>query len=222
MRQTIDSPANSAIKHAVILCHPDPQSFNGAIAQTYCHAVRARHREVVVRDLYRLGFDPVLTAAEQPSSEAFVPSADVAAELAALEDAQVIVFVYPIWFGTPPAMMKGYVERVMGAGFGHRQMRERKGFSAVAGKHLISISTSGNSIQWLEEQGAWRSLRTVFDTYLTNAFSMASTEHLHLSNIVAGMSDRAAREQLFLVTQFANATCAKLLMDEHKPEVSVA
>lgn len=220
MREQPDDHLSSGLKHAVILCHPDPQSFNAAVAQTYCEAVRARHRGTVVRDLYRLEFDPVLKASEQPSSQPFVPSEDVAAELTAIEDAAVIVLIYPIWFGTPPAMMKGYVERVLGAGFGHRLMCDPSEGSVVAGKHLLSISTSGNSIQWLEGQGAWLSLRNVFDTYLTNAFSMASNEHLHLSGIVEDMGDKAVREELLRVTQTADATCARLLDAARKPQVA--
>ena len=212
----------SGANHVVILCHPNPQSFNATIARTYCDAVCGRHRGAVIRDLYQLGFDPVLKASEQPSSQLFVPADDVAAELAALEEADVIVLVYPIWFGTPPAMLKGYVERVMGAGFGHRQMREQGKGSAAAGKHLVSISTSGNGIQWLDGQGAWQSLKTVFDAYLANAFSMASTDHLHVSNVVEGMNNQAVREELFRVTQFADATCARLMSDACKLQAATA
>ena len=213
--------ANGA-DHVVVLCHPDPQSLNATIAQTYCDAVRARHRGCVVRDLYSLGFDPVLKASEQPTSHIFVPSGDVATELAALKHADVIVFVYPIWFGTPPAMLKGYVERVLGAGFGHRQMREEGKGPAVAGKHLVSITTSGNSIQWLDGQGAWQSLKTVFDTYLANAFALASTDHLHVSNVVEGMNEQAVREELFRVTQYADATCARLMSGAAKLQAAAA
>ena len=159
----------------------------------------------------------MLKASEQPSSQAFSPSDDVSAELVALKEADVIVFVYPIWFGTPPAMLKGYVERVMGAGFGHRLVREEGVGSTVANKHLVSITTSGNSFQWLEEQGAWQSLRNVFDSYLFNAFSMASTDHLHIAEVVEGMSEKTAREELLRLEQFADATCARLMSCQHRP-----
>ncbi len=108
-------------------------------------------------------------------------------------------------------MLKGYVERVMGAGFGHRLMREPSRGSVAAGKHLVSISTSGNSSQWLESQGAVVSLHNVFDNYLANAFSMASHAHLHLSSIVEDMSDLTVRRELYQVAEFAAATCARLL-----------
>jgi NAD(P)H dehydrogenase (quinone) len=198
-------------KHAVILCHPDPDSFNAAVAKAFCEAVGANFHDVILRDLYSLKFDPVLKANEQPSALEFVPLADVATELDVIHDANIIVLIYPIWFGTPPAMLKGYVERVLGAGFGHRLMRERGEGSTAAGKHLVSISTSGNSSQWLDSQGAIVSLHNVFDNYLANAFSMASHGHLHLSGITEDMGELAARRELYRVTEFADQTCAKLL-----------
>jgi len=215
MRKKIRENTVSVPKHAVILCHPDPESFNAAVAKTYCEAVRANFHEAIVRDLYSLKFDPILRANEQPSALEFVPLPDVAVELDALSNADVIVLVYPIWFGTPPAMLKGYVDRVLGAGFGHRLMRERGGGSVAAGKHLVSITTSGNSSQWLDSQGALASLHNVFDNYLANAFSMASHAHLHLSGIVEDMSDLTVRRELYRVTEVADATCAKLLQFKH-------
>ena len=211
MRKPDNENAAAEPKHAIILCHPDPDSFNAVVAKTYCDAVRACFHEVVIRDLYSLNFDPVLKAGEQPSAIEFTPLADVETELEVVAKADVIVFIYPIWFGTPPAMLKGYVERVLGAGFGYRLMRERGGGSVAGGKHLVSITTSGNSSQWLESQGAMVSLHNVFDNYLANAFSMASHAHLHLSDVVEDMSDLTVRRQLFQVTEFAEATCAKLL-----------
>lgn len=214
MRKQNQENAASEPKHVVILCHPDPESFNGAVAKAYCEAIRARFHEAIVRDLYSMTFDPVLKASEQPSALEFVPLPDVATELDVLGKASVIVLVYPIWFGTPPAMLKGYVDRVLGAGFGHRSMRERGRGSVAEGKHLISITTSGNSSQWLESQGAMVSLHNVFDNYLANAFSMASHAHLHLSGIVEDMSELTVRRELFRVTEIADATCAKLLNEK--------
>ena len=222
MRKQNQDNTDAAPKHAVILCHPDPESFNAAVATTYCEAVRAFYHEAVVRDLYSLKFDPVLKADEQPSALDFVPSADVVTELDVLVNADVIVLVYPIWFGTPPAMLKGYVDRVLGAGFGHRSMRERGEGSVAAGKHLVSITTSGNSSQWLESQGAIVSLHNVFDSYLVNAFSTASHTHLHLPSIVEDMSDLTVRRELYRVAEFAEATCAKLLKIKQAPQAATS
>ena len=80
----------------------------------------------------------------------------------------------------------------------------------MSGKQLLSITTSGNSIRWLDEQGAWISLRTVFGQYLAQSFSMVGSEHLHLSNIVDNMTERHVKEELYRVTEMARAICARI------------
>ena len=197
--------------HAVIVCHPDLDSFNLAVANRYCESVREVGHQAILRDLYRMDFDPILKSGEQPHSGGIVMASEIAAEIEAIRAADVFVLVYPIWFGTPPAMMKGYVERVFGAGFDHRAVRNRERHSFMADKHLRSMSSSGNSIQWLEEQAEWLSLRNVFDTYLATAFSMASTEHIHFSNIVDAMKAHNVEAELYRITEFAQKTCASLL-----------
>ncbi len=197
-------------RHAVILAHPDEKGFNAAVAATYCEAVKEYGHHVVLRDLYQLGFDPVLKAAERArTGQHFRMAADVTAEVAGIEDADVFVFVYPVWFGAPPAILKGYVDRVLGAGFNYSDMRERAPHRFLSGKRLLSITTSGNTLQWLDEQGAWVSLRTGFGDYLAKAFSMAKSEHLHLSSIVDNMAQRHVKEELFRVTEVARTICAE-------------
>ncbi len=204
------APTSKVPLHAVILAHPDADSFNAAAAQAYCEAVRGLGHEAVLRDLYRLGFDPVLKSSEQPRPDRYAMANDVAAEIAVIEKADVFVLIYPVWFGAPPAILKGYIDRVMGAGFSYGAIRERSRHRFMGGKQLLSISTSGNSIQWLDEQGAWLSLRTVFGQYLAQSFSMARSEHLHLSNIVDQMTERHVNEELYRVTEMARQMCAQI------------
>jgi NAD(P)H dehydrogenase (quinone) len=198
-----DSSSINSPKHAVILCHPAADSFNAAVAKRYCDTVAGLGHQFVLRDLYRIGFDPVFKEGEQPSAAGFSPATDVAAELAMLDDIDVLVLVYPIWFAMPPAMMKGYVDRVLGAGFSFHAVHDRTGNHALSGKHLVSFTSSGTSVPWLEEQGAWVSLRNLFDNYLKNAFSMRSVEHVHFGSIVEGLKKRFVDENLYQVEQAA-------------------
>jgi NAD(P)H dehydrogenase (quinone) len=127
------------IKHAVIACHPLKKSFTLAVAQRYADTVMAHGHEVVLRDLYRIGFNPVLKAKERRGE----PAIDVVREWTVLGKPDVFVLVYPIWFGTPPALLKGYIDRVFGAGRtrgmgGEGGQRER-----LAGKRLVSLTSSG-------------------------------------------------------------------------------
>ncbi len=198
-------------KHAVILCHPDPASFNATVAQHYVRVATAMGHVAFVRDLYRTHFDPILRSEERPGREEFMLSGDVAEELSLLQGIDVIVFVYPIWFGLPPAMLKGYVDRVLGAGFPFTGVRDRAPDSLLTGKRLLSFSSSGTSRQWLEERGASMSLRIVFDKYLERGFSMTGSDHIHFSSIVDGLGEGDIRKHLNQVELAAQKMCSSLI-----------
>lgn len=206
-------------RHAVILCHPDPASFNAAVAQHYVRSATAMGHEAFVRDLYRMHFDPILRSEERPGREEFMLSGDVAEELSILQGSDVIVLVYPIWFGLPPAMLKGYVDRVLGAGFPFTSMRDRSSDSLLTGKRLLSFSSSGTSRQWLEEQGAWMSLRVVFDKYLERSFSMIGSEHIHFSSVVDSLDEADITRRLERVELEAQKMCSSLTDERRKMQV---
>lgn len=198
-------------KHAMIFCHPSKSSFTRAVADRYCETVRLIGHEAITRDLYGMAFDPVLKNEERPAAREFALASDVAHELELLSGTDVFVLVYPIWFGGPPAMLKGYVDRVLGAGFSHRAVRARMTHPLMSGKDLLSFTSSGESRQWLDEQGAFESLRNVFDTYLRHAFSLASAHRVHFSNIIADTSKYYVEQCLFDVEQEARKACARLI-----------
>ncbi|RYE40875.1 MAG: NAD(P)H dehydrogenase, partial [Hyphomicrobiales bacterium] len=154
------------IRHAVILTHPDQHSFNAAVAATYCDTVRKSGQEYVLRDLYRMRFDPVLKNEERPGNAGFRVSGDVQAELEALRGCAISTFIHPIWFGMPPAMMKGYVDRVIGSGVSADQIQAGQGEGLLSGAHLFCITTSGAHEAWLDEQGQRLALRELSSTYL--------------------------------------------------------
>ncbi|GHH07820.1 NAD(P)H dehydrogenase (quinone) [Sphingomonas glacialis] len=182
-------------RHVVILCHPEQDSFNAAMAAAYSATVREQGHEVIVRDLYAIGFHPVLKSAERPGpgERQF---ADVAEELAVLKDSDVFVLVYPIWFGGPPAMLKGYVERVLGSGVLPDAVYEGTAKGVLAGKQLLSFTTSGLKEIWLDEMGQLRALTQAFDHYIEHAFAMAPSRHVHFGHITPDMEPGWARRHL--------------------------
>ncbi|WP_029623853.1 NAD(P)H-dependent oxidoreductase [Sphingomonas sp. PAMC 26617] len=208
---TQDIPAMAPpVRHVVVLCHPDPESFNRAIAETYCAAVRAAGHDVVFRDLYAIGFDPVLKTYERPTLAGFQRASDVARELALISQGDVFVLIYPIWFGSAPAMMKGYVERVLGAGVDPQAIQRNDASALLGGKRLLSFTTSATQTLWLDVQGEGQALRSVFDRYLVSAFGMHSQRHVHLGHITCQQSGRFARQDLSQVEEEAQRICDEL------------
>ncbi len=206
-------PAVYAPRHVVILAHPDPHSFNALVADTYCATVRERGQEAIVRDLYALGFDPILKDAERPHDQGFTLADDVAAELRIIDGSDAFVFVYPIWFGMPPAMMKGYVDRVLGAGVKVRQVQERSAKTLMRDKRLLSITSSGASKTWLSQQDQMDSLRNVFGRYLLHAFGLKAFENLHFGETIDGLPPEFVDANLRQVTSHAAAMCDALIAD---------
>ena len=98
----------------VILGQPQRQSFGAALAQAYAEGARASGAEVRELFLGDLKFDPAgaMNHSSPPALET-----DLAKAQEAIKWAEHLVFVYPIWWGTIPALLKGFIERVFLPGF---------------------------------------------------------------------------------------------------------
>lgn len=183
------------MKHAVILAHPAVKSLNAAIARTYVEAVEGLGHEVIVRDLYRMRFDPRLRASEIPGPQAPVFRKDVLAERALLADVEVFAFVYPLWFNAPPAILKGYIDRVFSMGFGFKPTFGGNE-PALTGRRLISFTTSGAPDHWVRETGALGDLTRLFDRHLAGTCGLIVVDHAHFGGIVSDLTAAAAAEIL--------------------------
>lgn len=101
------------MKVLVVASHPVPDSYGASLRATVVDSLRASGHEVRVRDLDAQDFDPVMSLDERRAH--LGPAADkvqlleYAQELA---DCDVLVLVYPTWWGGQPARLKGWIDRV--------------------------------------------------------------------------------------------------------------
>ena len=98
------------MKILVVLGHPQPDSFNHALAERVVSTLAACGHELTFHDLYAEGFDPVLPPAEIATDAAIEP--EIARHCEELVAAEGIVVVHPDWWGQPPAILKGWIDRV--------------------------------------------------------------------------------------------------------------
>jgi NAD(P)H dehydrogenase (quinone) len=148
------------MKHALIVAHPNKDSFTMAMAHAYAGAAAAKGDAVLLRDLYRMEFDPCLHADELPWADGATPRGDVVTERNLLAGADVFAFVYPFWFNAAPAVLKGSVDRVFGTGFGY-EATPLGTKPLLDGKRLISVTSSGAPKHWVEQTGALDAERNV-------------------------------------------------------------
>jgi len=106
------------MKISLILAHPGPGSFSHAIAGTVKETLAENGHTVAFHDLYAEHFDPVLPYAEIPRDASLDPA--IARHCREIAEADGIVIVHPDWWGQPPAILKGWIDRVIRPGIAYR------------------------------------------------------------------------------------------------------
>ncbi|MFJ6797252.1 NAD(P)H-dependent oxidoreductase [Streptomyces sp. NPDC091268] len=106
----------------VYVAHPRVGSFNHAIFDAVVEELRGRRAEVSAHDLYADGFAPLLTATETGTVESAEQAheAQVALHRAEVATLDAMVFIHPNWWGMPPAVLAGWVQRVLVPGVAYK------------------------------------------------------------------------------------------------------
>jgi NAD(P)H dehydrogenase (quinone) len=150
----------------IVYAHPEPASLNGQLKDFAVARLCEAGHAVQVSDLYAMHWKAPLDAADtlerldparfDPTAEsghayrAGLQSADIAAEQAKLRWADAVIFQFPLWWYSMPAIMKGWVDRVYAYGFAYgvgehsdRRWGERFGEGSMAGKRAMLVVTTG-------------------------------------------------------------------------------
>jgi NAD(P)H dehydrogenase (quinone) len=133
---------------AVVVAHPSSDSYCRHLAARAVAGLRAAGHDVELLDLYADGFRVAMSAEERAAYHGTSPICDplVARYAEIIQRARVLVFVYPTWWSGLPAMLKGWLERVMVPGVSFR-FDERTGKVKPAlgnVRTIVGISTYGS------------------------------------------------------------------------------
>lgn len=143
----------------VVHAHPEPQSFCTAMFRVAVDDLRSAGWAVETSDLYAMGFNPVASAADfiarsQPDylvyaleqrqgADAGTLAPDIQAEVDKVRAADLLVIVFPLWWFSVPAMLKGWIDRVFVSGifYGGRRIY---GEGGLRGKRaLVGVTLGG-------------------------------------------------------------------------------
>jgi NAD(P)H dehydrogenase (quinone) len=113
------------MKYLIIFAHPNPASFGSSLIKAlHNHLVSEKSNEVEIRNLYEIGFNPVLSADDfSLLADNKIPK-DIGIEQEYVKWADHIIFVYPVWWGAMPAILKGYIDRVFSEGFAYEYVAD--------------------------------------------------------------------------------------------------
>ena len=135
------------MKILIILAHPDENSFNHAIAETCQNQLTENGNSVIFHDLYLEKFDPILTTPEIPKNGP-VPE-NIQKHCEDLTQSDGIIIVHPNWWGQPPALLKGWIDRVIRPGVAYKFQEEDIGAGVPVGllkaKTALVFNTSNTS-----------------------------------------------------------------------------
>ena len=148
------------IRTLLILGHPSPDSFNAALADAYADAALKAGRELRRIDLHAQRFDPILHGAYR-GEQALEP--DLQAAQADILWAEEIVWVYPVWWGGLPALLKGFLDRVLLPGFAYKfHQGHRSWDKLLKGRNariVVTLDTPGWYDRLAYGRPAWRQMK---------------------------------------------------------------
>nr|WP_325252101.1 NAD(P)H-dependent oxidoreductase [Amylibacter sp.] len=143
----------------IVVAHPEPKSFTHAMADAAAQALRQAGHSVTISDLCGEGFRADIgrhdmttvfdnsrfhIQAEQTEAtrqNAFAP--DIAREQARLAEADNVILQFPLWWGGPPAILKGWIDRVLAYGFGYVDGRRFDSGLFQGRRAMLSVTTGG-------------------------------------------------------------------------------
>ena len=151
-----------------VLAHPEPASFNGSMVRAGVAALEAAGWTATVSDLHAMGFDPcerpehfpgradparfdVQAEQRHASANGTLPRI-VTEELARMDRADLLVLQYPMWWHLPPAMLKGWFDRVLAYGEGYTSQKRFED-GRFAGKRAMVSVTVGTSAETYAHDG---------------------------------------------------------------------
>ena len=159
------------MRYFIVYAHPEPRSLNGSLKDAAVQALNQARHEVRVSDLYAMGFKAVADAGDFPTRDATLRLVyhreseqayesgqllpEVAREIENLKWAEVVVLQFPLWWFGPPAILKGWFDRVLVNGFaigvpkeGTRQWL-RYGEGLLEGRRgMLAVTTGGREAQF--------------------------------------------------------------------------
>lgn len=159
-----------------VFAHPEPRSLNGSLRNFGVRWLQSAGHEVQQSDLYAMGWKAVADTADfvdTPSGDRLIyatssyrsfkagtQTPDIAAEQAKIMWADTILIQFPLWWFSTPAILKGWFDRVLAAGWAYRVMDPadpkrslRYGDGNLKGKRGMLIVTTGASEASLGPRG---------------------------------------------------------------------
>jgi len=130
------------LKVLIVTAHPQQDSFTQTLAQRFAEGVNASGHEVEIADLYGEGFDPVVSIQELEGWKEGQVSPEIRAWQERIKSNDALVLAYPVWWSTPPAILSGWLQRVLTLGFAFQHIAGRtEGLLKLRAQMLVNVGS---------------------------------------------------------------------------------
>lgn len=146
----------------VVFAHPRRQSFTGRVLDAFLDGLDAAGHEVRLADLYAEGFQPLLVEDDYAQFVGRPMPADVLREQERVEWSEGIALVFPVWWWSFPAILKGWFDRVWSAGWAYALENEPEG-SLLEPRKFVVLCPAGSSERQFHKYGYATSFRNILE-----------------------------------------------------------
>lgn len=179
------------INHLIVYCNPNPKSLSSAYRDALVELTEMSANPVNVRDLYNIGFSPVLEMRDFDAVKHGQIPAEVKVEQDYVMWANLITFVYPVWWAGMPALMKGYIDRVFTKGFAYTMDDEGHLKGLLGDKKVVILNNMGFPYAYYEKMGMLDSMKQATDEGIFKFCGMEVVEHRFFGHLdAASKSER--------------------------------
>jgi NAD(P)H dehydrogenase (quinone) len=158
----------------IVYAHPNTNTFSNQILETCIAESKRNGHHTEVRDLYRIGFNPVLQSSDFTALKTASLPDEIRIEQQYISTADILIFVYPLWWGGMPAILKGYIDRIFLSGFAYVH-NDSIHQSLLSGKNAMVFCTQGSSLEEYAQNGMTESITRINETGI---FSFVGLEPL--------------------------------------------
>ncbi len=165
------------MKCLVVTTHPLSNSLCKLLTDSVVNKLTEMGHEVTTVDLYAEGFDPALTVAERESYySGSYDTSKIAQQVEQLQNAEALVLLFPTWWFSFPAMLKGWFDRVWGPGIAYDHASDLGPIKPCLDKlRKVMVVTTLGAPWWVDRLIMWQPVKRVVKIALLGACAKKST-----------------------------------------------
>jgi NAD(P)H dehydrogenase (quinone) len=168
----------------IVLAHPKSDSFNAAVCKALVEGLRQAGHSAEVADLYAEGFVPSLNGAELETLGTGPPAKDVARYQERILAAQALAFIFPVWWFGPPAILKGFIDRVFQENWAYRFKASGLVEGLLPHDKALVVSSAGASAKLYKLFRFGKPMRKTFDEWTLKVCGIRQIKHVTFHDVV--------------------------------------